>query len=228
MTTTNEAAHRQRIEELRKQYESEGYLVQAEPRLPLNLPFDLVGYAPDLIARKPDGTGGLIVEVRTPGGRVSVERFQAIAQMVREQPGWRFLMVSLDDLSVASKDRPLANWAELDVKLVQAKQLLESGIQDAGILFLWSIFEGAMRQLAIATATPVERLPASRMMNQLYTLGYISVHELQVAKEFLQVRNQIAHGFRADKRDDVVTAFLALLVKWVATWRNESTQPSDT
>ena len=81
-----------------------------------------------------------------------------------------------------------------------------------------------MRQLAVATATPVERLPASKLMNQLYTIGYISVSELQIAKQFLQLRNQVAHGFRPDDGDDLIKAFSMLLSGWVASWRNEPVQ----
>ena len=133
-------------------------------------------------------------------------------------------MVSVEDLSVASKDHQLASWEELSTKLVQARQLLNSGMRDAAVLYLWSIFEGAMRQLAVATATPVERLPASKLMNQLYTIGYISVSELQTAKQFLQLRNQVAHGFRSDEGDDLIKEFSTLLSAWVASWRNEPAQ----
>lgn len=223
MIVTNDAMHRQKIEELRLQYEREGYQVLIEPAA-RQLPFALGSYTPDLVALKADGTGGLVVEVRTKDGRASVERFQAIAQAVREHPGWRFLMVSVEDLSVASKDYQLASWDEISTKLVQVRQLLDSGMRDAAILFLWSIFEGAMRQLAVATATPVERLPASKLMNQLYTIGYISVSELQIAKQFLQLRNQVAHGFRPDDGDDLIKAFSMLLSGWVASWRNEPVQ----
>lgn len=223
MTNNNDAVHRQKIDELRMQYEREGYLVLVEPTA-TKLPFDLGSYMPDLVARKADGSGGLIVEVRTTGARTSVERFQAIAQEVREHPGWRFLIVSVDDLSVATKDHQLASWQEMSTKLDQARQLLKSGLRDAAVLYLWSIFEGAMRQLAVATATPVERLPASKLMNQLYTIGYISVSELQTAKQFLQLRNQIAHGFRSDEGNHVIEAFLTSLSGWVANWSKEPAQ----
>lgn len=223
MTVKDDTIHRQKIEELRLQYEREGYHVLIEPTA-LQLPFALGAYTPDLVAQKADGTGGLIVEVRTTGGRGSVERFQAIAQVVREHLGWRFLMVTVEDLSVASKDHPLTSWEEIGTKLMQARQLLNLGMHDAAVLYLWSIFEGAMRRLAIATATPVERLPASKLMSQLYTIGYISVSELQIAKQFLQLRNQIAHGFRSDEDHDLVEAFSTLLSGWVTSWSSEPAQ----
>jgi hypothetical protein len=133
-------------------------------------------------------------------------------------------MVSVDDLSVASSDHQLASWEEINTKLAQARQLLDSGLRDAAVLYLWSIFEGAMRQLAVATATPVERLPATKLMNQLYTIGYISVSELQTAKQFLELRNRVAHGFRSDEGDDLIEAFWTLLSGWVVSWSNEPAQ----
>lgn len=223
MTATNDVIHRQKIEELRLQYEREGYQVLIEPVAP-QLPFGLGSYTPDLVARKQDGTGGLIVEVRPTSSRGSIERFQGIAQAVRAHPGWRFVMVSVDDLAIASRDEQLASWEEIGAKLEQAQQLMNSGMRDAAVLYLWSIFEGAMRQLAVATAMPVERFPATKLMSQLYTIGYISVSELPIAKQFLQLRNQVAHGFRSEEDDDLIKTFATLLSKWVESWRSEPVQ----
>jgi len=61
-------------------------------------------------------------------------------------------------------------------------------------------------------------------MNQLYTIGYISVSELRTAKQFIELRNQIAHGLRAGEGGDLIEAFSTLLSGWVTTWRNEPEQ----
>lgn len=226
MTAANDAIHRQKIDDLRRQYEGDGYDVQTGPGA-ANLPFDLGTYSPDLIARKPDGSGGLVVEVRTIAGPTSIERFQHIAQAVKAHAGWRFVIVSVDDLSVASSDHQLASWDDLHDKLVQVAELMNLGMRDAAILVLWSTFEGAMRRLAVATSTPVERLPASKLMSQLYTLGYMSVSEFQLAKQYLKLRNQVAHGFRADEGNDLVESFASLLSKLFATWKDEPAVSQD-
>jgi hypothetical protein len=81
------------------------------------------------------------------------------------------LIVSLDDLRVASEEHQLETWDGLTAKLAQVRQMLGSGLDDAAALFLWAIFDGAMRRLALTTGKPVERLPEFEMMNELYTLG---------------------------------------------------------
>lgn len=220
MSTTVEAAHRLKLDELRAQYEREGYQVVVKPARP-GFPFDLGSYQPDLVARKPDGTGGLIVEVRTSSSRTSVERFQSVAQAVKEHQGWRFLIVSPDDLRVTAEEHLLETWDGLVAKIAEAEQLLGSGLNDAATVFLWAIFEGAMRRLALATGTPVERLPGFKMLNQLYTMGYMSVTEFKAAKEFMLIRNRVAHGFRSDQGPEAVKVFASLLSELVEQWRKE-------
>lgn len=105
--------------------------------------------------------------------------------------------------------------------------MLGSGLDDAAAVFLWAICDGAMRRLALTTGTPVERLPEFKMMKELYTLGFMSVTEFQIAKKFIQAHNRVAHGFRSDDRTDVVKAFAKLLSELVANWRTKSGRSSE-
>ncbi|RZJ62864.1 MAG: hypothetical protein EON49_00895 [Acidovorax sp.] len=137
------------------------------------------------------------------------------------------MIVSPDDLRVASEEHQLETWDGLTAKLAQVRQMLGSGLDDAAAVFLWAIFDGAMRRLALTTGTPVERLPEFKMMNELYTLGFMSVTEFQIAKKFIQVHNRVAHGFRSDDRTNVVKSFAKLLSELVANWRTESGRSSE-
>jgi hypothetical protein len=85
-----------------------------------------------------------------------------------------------------------------------------------------------MRKLAIATATPIERLPATKLMNQLYTLGYLSVGDYETAKQFLALRNQVTHGFGVQRDYSVLAPFFQLVVRSIEDWQKEPTADAST
>jgi len=92
-TPSNRTEHDAKIEQLKKKFESDGYEVIVEPRDSV-LPFELASYSPDLVVKKPEG-GGFIVEVKTAHAKIPFERFQSIANIVRQNQGWRFLLVTV-------------------------------------------------------------------------------------------------------------------------------------
>ncbi|MFM6350239.1 MAG: hypothetical protein ACKPFK_34625, partial [Dolichospermum sp.] len=61
-------------------------------------------------------------------------------------------------------------------------------------LFLWSILESLLRKKAVIKNIPIERLPASNLLDHLYSRGEISMDQFDVFKDFLKCRNKIAHG----------------------------------
>jgi hypothetical protein len=213
----NRTEHDAKVRELKDRFEREGYeVVLVEPGRSA-LPFDLEGYVPDLIARK-DG-GGLIVEVKSTTTRTSIERFQSIAQNISQHKGWRFVLVTVDDLNIPAVLMDTIGWDDLDKKLAMVRPLLESGHVEPAILYVWSIFESMMRKLAITVAMPVERLPATRLMNQLYTAGYMSVIDFTMAKKFLAMRNGITHGYGIPPDVTLLNKFLEFAGHRLDQWR---------
>jgi mRNA-degrading endonuclease RelE of RelBE toxin-antitoxin system len=92
--------HDEKVESLIKKYRDEGFTVTKEPQ-PNEIPFDLDNYQPDILATKNEnetGLIGLIIEVKTNIRPVSVERLQSVAEEVSRHPGWRFLLVTLEDI----------------------------------------------------------------------------------------------------------------------------------
>lgn len=217
MTESNRTEHEAKIQELKARFEREGYKVLIEPR-PTALPFDLDNYVPDLVASKSDG--GLIVEVKTANTKTSVSRYQSVARIVQQHPGWRFLMVTVDDLNVPEAQE-MASWDQLESKLDTTRSLIADGKTEPAVLYLWSVFEAAMRKLAYAVAMPIERLPATTLMNQLYTAGYISIDDFQTAKKFLAMRNGITHGFGTAPDEQLLASFLTSVSCLIRDWKNE-------
>ncbi|MDB5933310.1 MAG: hypothetical protein JWQ01_654 [Massilia sp.] len=218
MTQSNRTEHDAKVQELKARFERDGYDVVIEPQR-LALPFDLDNYIPDLVARKPDG--GLIVEVKTGNARTSIERYQSVARNVQQHKGWRFLLVTVDDLSVPASLQEMASWDELVTKLGTVRLLVDNGNVEPAILYLWSIFEAAMRKLAFTVAMPIERLPATKLMNQLYTVGYMSIDAFTTAKKFLAMRNGITHGFGTTPDGPLLELFYRVVSSLVQEWKDE-------
>jgi len=100
MMDNTKSLHDEKVESLIKKYRDEGFTVTKEPQ-PNEIPFDLDNYQPDILATKNEnetGLIGLIIEVKTNIRPVSVERLQSVAEEVSRHPGWRFLLVTLEDI----------------------------------------------------------------------------------------------------------------------------------
>ena len=194
MNNPAKTAHDEKIDSLASTYAKQGFTVLREPSSS-ELPFDLGDYEPDLIVT--NGDSRLIIEVKTTASRISVDRFQSLAQEISKHPGWRFLLVTLDDVDssrIPTTSSELPTWPQLVAKLQQAQALIAEGALEPALLYLWSIFEAALRKRAIAQSIPVERLPASTLLNHMYSQGEISVDDVDLFREFMGKRNRIAHG----------------------------------
>jgi len=194
MNSSTKTVHDEKINSLASTYAQQGFNVLKEPSSS-EVPFDLGDYKPDLIAIK--GDTNLIIEVKTTASRISVDRFQSLAQEISRHPGWRFLLVTLDDVDssrIPTTSSELPTWSQLITKLHQAQALIAEGAFEPAMLYLWSIFEAALRKRAIAQSIPVERLPASTLLNHMYSQGEVSVDDVDLFREFMSKRNRIAHG----------------------------------
>lgn len=194
MNNIAKTAQDEKINSLASDYAQQGFTVFKDPSSN-EIPFDLGGYRPDLMATR--GGSGLIIEVKTKASRISVDRLQSLAQEISRHPGWRFLLVTLEDVDssrIPTTSNELPTWPQLATKLQQAQNLIAEGAFDPAMLYLWSIFEAALRKQAIAQSIPVERLPAAMLLNHMYSQGEISVDDFDLFLEFMSKRNRIAHG----------------------------------
>ena len=207
-----------KINELAEQYTRQGYTVTLEPS-ELDLPFNLDGYRPDLVATKENS--GLIVEVKGKLARLPVERFRTIAEEVSRHPGWRFLLVTLDD--VESQNLPgisedLPQWKQLKDHACQADGLLKNGKMEPALLYLWSIFEAVLRKHAIDAAIPVERFPVLRLVNHMYSLGELTLSQYDLTNIVMKTRNKLAHGFLTKLDYSLMSQFRSLVEGLIGEW----------
>ncbi len=218
MNMLEKTLHEEKLDALALSYENEGFAILKEPA-PEDLPFHLDGYRPDLIASK--GNSGIIVEIKTSAERISVDRFQSIAQEISSHPGWRFMLVTLDDVDaerIPTTASDLPTWSQLLEKLKQVELMVQSGVFEPALLYLWGIFEAALRKRAIQQNIPVERLPSAILLNHMYSQGEISVDQIDFFQQLMHKRNRIAHGgnevIDVNFAASIVNAVAGLLTEW--------------
>ena len=218
MTTDDRNKGAAKVQELVRSYKAQGFAVKTEPAAE-DIPFDLGGYQPDLLAEK-EGQH-LIVEVKKAGVPLSVDRLQSLAEIIRQHAGWRLLLVPTDE---EGPSQPLSNvgelvsWQAVAERAKRADHLLQLGETDAAFLILWSAFEAMLRRHAEQVSLPIERLSTSALLNYLYSQGELSYEQFQQALAALQVRNRLAHGFEASEATQEARPLHTLVANLLHEW----------
>jgi len=215
MNNLSHEAYRQKLQEIAAEYEARGYEVLVEPS-PEQLPEFLVGFRPDLVARGPNES--VVVEVKVGTQTAASERFRELAETIQRQPGWRFSLVVIDPRSdeVAPPTQQLHDRQEIVDRLGRANELLKAGATDAAFLLMWVAVEALLRHIATREGLPLERVPSSSLIKELFSLGILSRHELEVAQRAFAVRNTLVHGFETAGLDETTRALAQLAQQLLA------------
>ena len=200
--TTAEALVLRTTEELRAEYEERGFEVLVDPG-PEEVPFDLDGFRPDLLARSHDANYLIVVRIGTMD--VSVARLMDVADEVRKHPGWHLTLVTADDVELVGApglDDTLPPWPRLQAEASRAFALMHAGAEpDAAFFVLWATLEGVLRKTAECDGLPIERLPTSAVLPGLYDVGRLSMEQYDRLRSLLTLRNRVAHGFGAGREE---------------------------
>ena len=218
MNNVTQSLYEQKIQSTVQELIDNGYKVSIEPSRS-DLPFELGGYHPDLIATK--GDEGIILEVKTTSNRLSVDRFQAIAEQIATHNGWRFLLITLDDTSesiLPSGEKDLPSWEELKTRLSNLDTLIQASLFEPSILFSSSILEAVLRKRAINQNLPIWRLPEKNLLNYIFSSGEISMSDFDIFKSCLDLRNKVAHGLATSIDPNLLSSAIASIKKLVAQW----------
>ncbi len=216
--TTIPKTEKDHVDELAEQYRREGYNVIVHPSAN-DLPFELGRYQPDLLVQKEQG--GFVIAVRSRAGRLSVDQLSSVADEVKKHPGWRFLLVTGQDVASAElpgKNDESVSWDGISNRINQARRLEDNGDSEAAFLILWISLEQLLRLHARQVAIPVDRLSPSIMIRQLYSLGELSIEQFDVALECQNARNRLVHGFPAGdlpkSTHQLATLVSELFIEW--------------
>ncbi|MEH1802603.1 MAG: hypothetical protein V7K64_02040 [Nostoc sp.] len=221
MINNTKTLYDEKVKSLAEKYESQGFRVSIEPKTD-ELPFELGNYQPDMIAIKDDS--GLVIEVKTSLSRMSVDRLQALAEEVSKHPGWRFLLLTLEDIeakSLPGTSEQFPSWQELTNRFIQAHKLIENDETEPAFLLMWSLFEGALRKRAVDVSIPIERFPVIGLLRHLYSLGELSISQFELAQACFEVWNRLAHGYIENLNLPVVHNFDNLVRELLGKWTVE-------
>src|SRR5919108_1290944 len=209
MTSSAHEAYQRKLQEIAADYRAQGYDVRIEPG-PEDVPAFLTGVRPDLIARGPHDS--VVVEVKVGTTTAASERFRELAEKIRQQPGWRFSLVVIDPRSdeVAPSAEPLLNRDAIANRLKTANELRRAGSKDAAFLLLWVSIEALLRQITAREGLPLERMPSSALLKELFSLGLLSRDDFDVAQRAFAVRSALVHGFEATGLDQMTEAVARL------------------
>lgn len=203
---------------LAEKYQANGYTVEIEPDLS-HIPFDLNGYRPDMIAIKEDSK--LIIEVKQKIQKVSIEHLQAIAQLISEHQGWRFIVVTPDDVEnnyFLNVQENYPTWSELSNKVAQIPLIIDSIGHAASLIYIWGLVEAVLRRYAIDSSIPVENFPFTRMAKHLYSLGELSIDELNLLLAVQASRNKVAHGYSVEITRETLNQLTNFINKALSIW----------
>jgi len=157
MSNNGKSNHVAFEEKIAAKYRSQGFDVVIEPQKN-ELPFDLNSYHPDLIARKSPNEG-YIIEIKPSASRLSVDRYREIAELVSEHDGWRFLLVTGEDVPTNGQGvegKALLSQKQMLQRFGNAERLLLLGEVEGAFLSLWGVFEAALRWQARKALIPID------------------------------------------------------------------------
>jgi len=182
--------------QIAEKYRQEGFEIIIEPKIK-DLPFDIGTYRPDIIAKK-SADEGYIIEVKVSATNTSVDRYREIADTVSQHPGWRFLLITGDDVPLDSQDKDdnLLTWHQMIQRQSQAERLIILEEMEGAFLSLWAVLEAALRRHAKQVSIPVERFPTSSLIKHLYSQGELSMEQFDAATALQSIRNRFVHGYQ--------------------------------
>lgn len=221
MNDTTESLLEQKLKSTAQELSDNGYKVLIEPSSS-DLPFELGGYRPDLIAIKNDE--GIVLEIKTSLNRLSVDRFQEIAERIASHSGWRFLLVTLDDIDekiLPSNQNELPSWDDLNSQLNKLNLLIHESLLEPALLFFWSILEAAMRKRSIFQNIPIWRFPENNLLRHIFSSGEISVSDFDLFNTCLELKNKSAHGIKTAIDPEILKSAYSSIRRLVEKWGKE-------
>ncbi|MEA5618419.1 hypothetical protein VB711_11295 [Cronbergia sp. UHCC 0137] len=210
----------EKVKSLAKKYSDEGFDILIKPKTD-QLPFNLDNYQPDILATKNEGESGLIIDVKTTTNRGSIDILQSALKEIRRHPGWRFLLVTLEDIEadlLPLAPEQLPSWDELIDSFSQAYGVIKNNEIESVFLAFWNIFERALIKKAVDLSIPVEHWSSIRLVRSIYSLGELSISQFDMIQAYIEKRNHLAKGYIKKLNWDVLFTFVNFLGNLLEEW----------
>jgi len=196
MTTPIANVEREELLKIAEQYRNQGYEVLIHPTI-ADLPDFLKNYRPDLVVRRDNESVVIEVKSRSSLDSFSMQYLRHLAQIVEENPGWRFKLVmrNPEEFTYSPQAESSLQAPEIQSQLQVARTLATEHPASA-LLYSWSLAEATLRLVAEHEGLTLERVDPPYLVKHLATEGVISRSEYQLLMNVFSLRNAIAHGFK--------------------------------
>lgn len=196
------------LEELRSQYERQGYQFLIHPD-PKDIPKFLGTYRPDALASKADRQ--IVVEVKTKSNSSTDRSLQQLQRMIEGQSNWELVVAYMGSGQQSSTVIPLYNAESIQKKLDEASSLADQGHFRPAFVLAWSLLEAAMHRLA---ANPHRRpTTPGTVVQYLAMQGLLEPDAERQIRSLISLRNRIVHG---DLNAEPTEADVSLVLRTVA------------
>ena len=183
-----------RARRISQEYRNKGYEVVESPSQK-QMPEFLCGYHPDFLCRKSDDA--VVVSVRPRLAMTREPQIWELAELLRDQPGWRFELVIVnvgDQVEIPAGSSPLTR-REIRRRIAEAQRLREAGSDQAAMLLAWSAAEAMTRLLAEEEGWVAEQPTSGHVISAAVYHGAISKGDERFLEHARRHRNALTHGF---------------------------------
>lgn len=216
MSSLSELRIRERLIEVRDEYQQRGYNVKVKPLLE-DVPDFARSIQPDMIAYRENESIIVKVKSRDTLDTSLADQVQRLTQNIKKYPGWHVEIVVANsgrtgDIEFPQKTIPLQK-EEIGTNLGLVRSFLTQS-SGAALLFCWSLTEASLRLLAQREAVELGEPISSRyIIKKLTVEGVISREQSTRLMEFLALRNAIAHGFKTPEASEEIVLELIKLTE---------------
>lgn len=191
---------KEKIKELFQEYSSKGFRVVKEPGKD-DLPdfMKSLGFRPDLIVYGEEQS--LVIEVKTSQSIRQAKEFAHIADFVRRQEGWDFMLVLTNPASqaVVEERGTTSGSGHATEQLEEAERLMEAGRQgqfyNASLLIAWAGLEAALRYALSTLYQKDKPITPETLVRNSIMYGVISRNDANIIESIMEIRNSVAHGY---------------------------------
>lgn len=173
-----------------KRYGERGYAVTLNPPSTA-FPFSLGGYQPDLLATR--GDEKLVLSVKTADVEIDAELYKRAAAQIEKHEGWTFLIATLPETDM--EERALiaacgmsANAIEVRLRYID-RLPINPDIAGLVLPLLWTAYVSSLQILLVKEDVDINPRTDLNLLNQAYSLGVLSFHEYERARQLLELRD---------------------------------------
>jgi len=184
-----------RIREIANEYKEKGYEVYTNPRQN-ELPDFLIGFEPDLIARKENDN--VLIEVKTRQDKSDIKQFESIINDINKREDWRFEVVftNTKEKKINTSQLQTLSSELITERLDEINRLIQFESFEAAFLLSWSTLEAVLREKLInENKSSLDKTTLS-IIKTMFSIGLLNQNDYKTLQIANKLRNTVIHGFQ--------------------------------